>query len=998
MVSIKKANSEIKEADVSYLGKNILTKISKDTEGNSLVELAFKDKPEFSELTLGGTSLRIDNGNLTIGGNTVVTTNNIGSQEISYKVNDEPTSSKVSLNTGFTFKGDMDNNIKVSKDNDGIINFNLSSTLSGITSISNGDKKIEITNEGVKIGDVTINGNTINIKNVDATKTPQNGDVITYEYFNKTINNLNVGKATQDELDKKANKDASNLDDGDITKWKEKLGVTNLDLKVQGTNGSYTTTLANGVVFENGDIDVKATASSDTSKKEGKLKLTLKEEYKKKLNAIDIEDNKKLSDVYLKVDASNLSDTGVNNLITKLGTGNGALTDSNKNKLVTGNTLDATLQSKFIKFMGDENTTYDGNEQGTKVNLDGTLNIKGGVVRKEKDKDDETKEKELQNILVKTDKDKISLDLSKDLYGMNSIEFVNKHGNKSTININDNGDLVINNNKGNTSTIITSNTILEQDINYRVNGVTRIRKPNEKLTLKDGLNFIKDDNDNIKITDDGNLGDIKFNLNKNLKGIKTVGINDKTNITFDNTVNKEKVDIKVAGKTLSITRDADGIKVSGITDKNVEDTNYGASGEAATRKEVKQVYDKIQTFTVSNQELKDGLAGNTVYTDKDGKELVKTKDGDKFKYTLKDSGQEVDPSDVVISLKDANGKTVGQGITLSNVKSNLKDENVTSFVNGENSEIKNSNAATLGDLQKIASNGVVKFTGNNANVITENKFGEIVAIKGEGVDSTSEFNSASGNIKVDVADDKKGLNIKLSKNLKNLESAEFNGKGDKKIIINNEGIKVGDVNISINGDITGAKIDSPLEYVDSNGNVVDKTKATSVRVKDNLSLQAKDGLIAKGSKEVVNGGQIYEIKEMATQANENANLALGGVSNAVAMANLVQVSSSSNYRHNLSAAYGYYGGSHALAIGFSGTNENRNFVYKLSGAVNNRGNLALGIGAGIMVGNVDNNNSSKDRVKELETIVKKQDEKLKDQDKKMKLLEQKLEELSKKIR
>ena len=231
-----------------------------------------------------------------------------------------------------------------------------------------------------------------------------------------------------------------------------------------------------------------------------------------------------------------------------------------------------------------------------------------------------------------------------------------------------------------------------------------------------------------------------------------------------------------------------------------------------------------------------------------------------------------------------------------------------------------------------------------------------------------------------------------------LESAEFNGKGDKKIIINNEGIKVGDVNISINGDITGAKIDSPLEYVDSNGNVVDKTKATSVRVKDNLPLQVKDGLIAKGSKEVVNGGQIYEIKEMATQANENANLALGGVSNAVAMANLVQVSSSSNYRHNLSAAYGYYGGSHALAIGFSGTNENRNFVYKLSGAVNNRGNLALGIGAGIMVGNVDNNNSNKDRVKELETIVKKQDEKLKDQDKKMKLLEQKLEELSKKIR
>ena len=83
-------------------------------------------------------------------------------------------------------------------------------------------------------------------------------------------------------------------------------------------------------------------------------------------------------------------------------------------------------------------------------------------------------------------------------------------------------------------------------------------------------------------------------------------------------------------------------------------------------------------------------------------------------------------------------------------------------------------------------------------------------------------------------------------------------------------------------------------------------------------------------------------------------MALGGVSNAVAMANLVQVNSYSRHRHNLSAAYGYYGGSHALAIGFSGVNEKRNFVYKLSGAVNNKGNLALGIGAGIMLGKEDN--------------------------------------------
>ena len=99
---------------------------------------------------------------------------------------------------------------------------------------------------------------------------------------------------------------------------------------------------------------------------------------------------------------------------------------------------------------------------------------------------------------------------------------------------------------------------------------------------------------------------------------------------------------------------------------------------------------------------------------------------------------------------------------------------------------------------------------------------------------------------------------------------------------------------------------------------------------------------------------VTEINNKIEKIDKKSDLALGGVSNAVAMANLPQVNSYSRHRHNLSAAYGYYSGSHALALGFSGVNEKRNFVYKLSGAVNNKGNLALGIGAGIMLGKEDN--------------------------------------------
>ena len=86
-------------------------------------------------------------------------------------------------------------------------------------------------------------------------------------------------------------------------------------------------------------------------------------------------------------------------------------------------------------------------------------------------------------------------------------------------------------------------------------------------------------------------------------------------------------------------------------------------------------------------------------------------------------------------------------------------------------------------------------------------------------------------------------------------------------------------------------------------------------------------------------------------ANKKSDLALGGVSNAVAMANLPQVMGDKKF--NLAASYGYYGGSHAVAVGFSGTNDNQNFIYKLSGSVNSKGNLAFGIGAGVMLGSVN---------------------------------------------
>lgn len=95
------------------------------------------------------------------------------------------------------------------------------------------------------------------------------------------------------------------------------------------------------------------------------------------------------------------------------------------------------------------------------------------------------------------------------------------------------------------------------------------------------------------------------------------------------------------------------------------------------------------------------------------------------------------------------------------------------------------------------------------------------------------------------------------------------------------------------------------------------------------------------------GKEVLDIKKDAEKAVEKAGLALGGVANAIAMANLTTTESGIA---NLTAAYGTYGKEHALAIGFNGTTPNRRFNYKFGLSTNMKGNLGIGAGVGFVIG------------------------------------------------
>ena len=158
-----------------------------------------------------------------------------------------------------------------------------------------------------------------------------------------------------------------------------------------------------------------------------------------------------------------------------------------------------------------------------------------------------------------------------------------------------------------------------------------------------------------------------------------------------------------------------------------------------------------------------------------------------------------------------------------------------------------------------------------------------------------------------------------------------------------------------------------------NGNTAssDTTSAPETSENENNVVVIKDLKTIKENKV----DKVY-VDEKVDKLNEKTDLALSGVSSAVAMANLPQVSGDRKF--NLAASYGYYGGSHAVAVGLSGTNDKQNFTYKLSGAVNSKGNLAFGIGAGVMLGSVNNKDKVIEQLKDENKEMRKEINELKE--------------------
>ncbi|KID48129.1 hypothetical protein C095_12145, partial [Fusobacterium necrophorum subsp. funduliforme B35] len=217
----------------------------------------------------------------------------------------------------------------------------------------------------------------------------------------------------------------------------------------------------------------------------------------------------------------------------------------------------------------------------------------------------------------------------------------------------------------------------------------------------------------------------------------------------------------------------------------------------------------------------------------------------------------------------------------------------------------------------------LNFAGNHGT--TNKQLGDTMSIKGKEGVSEEDVQSKYDTENVVTTVDKDGnLWIKLSKNPK-FNSVEA-GDGETKVTIGNDGVKIGD-----------------KTYITKDGLDANKQKIVNVA----------DGIIAKDSKDAVNGGQIHNIVQDINNSIHQTNHRIDklddkvnrGLANAAAMAGIEFLDIGIN-QGTVAAAVGGYKGTNAVAVGVQGApTENTRVNAKVSVAPGTHTEMMYSVGA-----------------------------------------------------
>lgn len=439
----------------------------------------------------------------------------------------------------------------------------------------------------------------------------------------------------------------------------------------------------------------------------------------------------------------------------------------------------------------------------------------------------------------------------------------------------------------------------------------------------------------------------KQRIDKIMMESKDVSIKAEETLTNEAKVITNKASEVINNEAVNINNTATGI----ITSKASEIKNQ--ADKLISNKVGENTWENMENGKITTS-IKDGAkqnltqsdaAGTTQSTVDGGKSTVTIQNADGLADAVTDgrntSVQNQTASAIAADVKDGAGNenaSVATATTSANtIKSGSKANTVistadgTSFINSEaaapvgegtavNTTIKG-NAITTGKVTMDYAE-VMKDLGvhGNAKVDQNLEVGGTSTLKG---DVTMESNAT-------VKKDLKVEGTTTTKTLKVTENAEIDGtlKVAKKATFEDSVSIAKD--LSVGGDVTA-----------NSYKVGDKTyiSAAGINANDQKITNVADGSISEGSKDAVNGGQLYGVKRDLEHQVDKVG------ANAAAMANLRPMEFDPSSKWNIAAAIGNYGSETAAAIG-AFYRPNDNVMVNLSTAFGTGENM---VGGGVSV-------------------------------------------------
>lgn len=428
-----------------------------------------------------------------------------------------------------------------------------------------------------------------------------------------------------------------------------------------------------------------------------------------------------------------------------------------------------------------------------------------------------------------------------------------------------------------------------------------------------------------------------------------------------NTVEGGQENIISGGQTNTIT----GGQINNITGDQTT-TITGNKTETVTEN-VTEDYKKNLTTTVGGNEIHvvkgtktETVEGKVTEKFNNGQETTVT--GNQDIHVTKNQTNEIGGNQVNTIGGDQTTNVTGD---ISNTAENITNAATNTLTDkvGDNTRVINSRSITdtVGRANRMIEDGKITDNAGDFTVTTDKENGttftnagstasSFTTVDGTNTGSAQGWTNIKGNeistgkveanyAKMDYADVMNDLGVKgttTTKTLKVTENATVGGTLDvtQKATFHDavdiaKDLSVGG-NATIKGDVTARsyKVDGKT-YIDANGINANNQKITNVA----------DGSISEGSKDAVNGGQLYGVKRDLEHQVDKVG------ANAAAMANLRPMEFDPSSKWNIAAAIGNYGSETAAAIG-AFYRPNDNVMVNLSTAFGTGENM---VGGGVSV-------------------------------------------------